>query len=179
MEFLPTPLADAVLIHPFRHSDARGSFTRVFCAETFRSHGLKTDFVQANHSSNRQRGTLRGMHFQTGDAAEVKLVRVVQGAIWDVIIDLRPASASYRAWKGFELSAENGAILYVPEGFAHGFQTLTDGAEVIYHVTAPYTPAAEGGVRWDDPAFGIAWPLPVSVISDKDAAWPHLETADI
>lgn len=177
MNFTPTALADAVLIHPVSHADARGSFTRVFCAETFRQHGLRGDFVQANHSSNRQRGTLRGMHFQKGAAAEVKLVRVVQGAIWDVIIDLRPASPTFRKWQGFELSERNRNMLYVPEGFAHGFQTLTDGAEVIYQVSAPYTPGAEGGLRWDDPAFGIDWPLPVSVISEKDANWPLLQSA--
>lgn len=177
MNFSPTQLADAVLIHPVSHSDERGSFTRVFCAETFRQHGLKSDFVQANHSSNKARGTLRGMHFQKGAAAEVKLVRVVQGAIWDVIIDLRPSSPTFRKWQGFELSERNRSILYVPEGFAHGFQTLTDGAEVTYQVSAAYTPGAEGGVRWDDPAFGIDWPLPVSVISEKDANWPLLQSA--
>lgn len=177
MNFVPTSLADAVLVHPVSHADARGSFTRVFCAETFRQHGLKGDFVQANHSSNRQRGTLRGMHFQKGAAAEVKLVRVVQGAIWDVIIDLRPSSPTFRKWQGFELSERNRTMLYVPEGFAHGFQTLTDGAEVVYQVSAPYTPGAEGGLRWDDPAFGIDWPLPVSVISEKDANWPLLQSA--
>jgi dTDP-4-dehydrorhamnose 3,5-epimerase len=177
MNFMPTSLADAVVIQPVSHTDERGSFTRVFCAQTFRQHGLKPDFVQANHSSNRQRGTLRGLHFQKGAAAEVKLLRVVQGAIWDVIIDLRPASPTFRKWQGFELSERNRTMLYVPEGFAHGFQTLTDGAEVVYQVSSPYTPGAEGGLRWDDPALGIDWPLPVSVISEKDANWPHLESA--
>lgn len=120
-------------------------------------------------------GTLRGMHFQKGTAAEVKLVRVVQGTIWDVIIDLRPASPTFRKWQGFELSDRNGHILYIPEGFAHGFQTVSDGAEVVYQVSAPSTQAAEGGLRYDDPAFRIDWPLPVSVISEKDAHWPYLE----
>lgn len=175
MQFTPTRLADAVLIQPTPHGDDRGSFSRVFCAETFRRHGLEEGFVQANHSSNRLRGTLRGLHFQRGAAAEVKLVRAVQGAIWDVIVDMRPVSPTYRAWQGFELSAENRTMLYVPRGFAHGFQTLTDGAEVVYQVSAPYTPAAEGGLRWDDPVLGIDWPLPVSVISDKDMRWPLIE----
>lgn len=177
MNFTPTRLADAVLVEPTLHGDDRGSFSRVFCAETFRRHGLKDAFVQANHSSNRLRGTLRGLHFQKDAAAEVKLVRAVQGAIWDVIVDMRPTSPTYRQWQGFELSAANRRMLYVPEGFAHGFQTLTDGAEVTYQVSAPYTPAAEGGIRWDDPALGIDWPLSVSVISEKDANWPALEPA--
>lgn len=177
MQFIPTRLADAVLVQPVSHTDDRGSFTRVFCAETFRRHGLKTDVVQANHSSNPKRGTLRGMHFQQGSAAEVKLVRTVHGAIFDVIVDLRPASPTFRQWQGFELSDRNRTMLYVPEGFAHGFQTLTDGAEVVYQVSAPYTPGAEGGLRWNDPAIGIDWPLPVAIISDKDAAWPLLEAA--
>jgi dTDP-4-dehydrorhamnose 3,5-epimerase len=172
MQFLPTRLEGAVLIRPVSHGDERGTFTRVFCAETFRRQGLEGGFVQANHSSNPRRGTLRGLHFQSGDAAEVKLVRVVAGAVFDVIVDLRPASASFRHWQGFTLSAENRHILYVPRGFAHGFLTLTDGAEVVYQVSAPYTPAAEGGLRWDDPAIGIDWPAPVVLISDKDAGWP-------
>lgn len=177
MEFIPTTLADAVLIRPRRIADARGSFTRVFCADTFRAHGLEAAFVQANHSSNRQRGTLRGMHFQAAPHAEVKLVRVVAGAIHDVIVDLRPDSPTHRRWQGFDLSAEDGAMLYVPAGFGHGFITLTDDAHVTYQVSHPYTPAAEGGLRWDDPAIGIRWPLVPTVISDKDAAWPLLGVA--
>jgi dTDP-4-dehydrorhamnose 3,5-epimerase len=114
------------------------------------------------------------MHFQHPPHGEVKVVRCVQGALLDVIIDLRPESPSYRRWEGFELTAENGRSLYVPVGFAHGFQTLRDDTHATYMVSYPYTPGAEGGVRWDDPAFGIDWPLPVSVISDKDAAWPLL-----
>ena len=172
MQFLPTNLADAVLIRPRRMEDARGSFARVFCADSFRARGLVADFVQSNHSSNRHKGTLRGMHFQRAPHAEVKLVRVVAGAIHDVIIDLRPQSPTYGHWQGFDLSAENGEMLYVPEGFAHGFQTLQDGTEVTYQVSHDYTPSAEGGVRWDDPAFGIRWPLPVTVMSEKDANWP-------
>lgn len=172
MQFLPTNLADATLIRPHRMEDARGSFARVFCADNFRERGLVADFVQSNHSSNRHKGTVRGMHFQRAPHAEVKLVRVVSGAIHDVIIDLRPASPTFGHWQGFDLTEENGEMLYVPAGFAHGFQTLSDGAEVIYQVSHPYTPAAEGGVRWDDPAFGIRWPLTVTVMSDKDRAWP-------
>lgn len=177
MRFLPTRLSEAVVIQPVIHTDARGSFARVFCADAFRRQGLESGFVQANHSSNPKRGTLRGLHFQQGAAAEVKLVRAVAGAVWDVIVDLRPGSPSFRRWEGFELSAENRRMLYVPRGFAHGFLTLTDGAEVVYQVSAPYAPEAEGGLRWDDPAIGIDWPAPVAVLSDKDAAWPLLEPA--
>ncbi len=172
MRFETTSLTDALIIHPVLHQDERGSFSRVFCAETFRAHGLRDVFPQTNHSTNLTRGTLRGMHFQNAPNGEVKLVRAVHGAIFDVIIDLRPDSPSLGKWQGFELSDTNRHILYVPEGFAHGFQTLTDGAEVTYQVSHPYVPGAEGGVRWDDPAFAIDWPLPVSVISAKDREWP-------
>lgn len=172
MRFETTSLNDALLIHPVLHQDERGSFSRVFCAETFRTRGLRDVFVQTNHSTNLTRGTLRGMHFQKGPAAEAKLVRAVHGAIYDVIIDLRPESPSFGKWQGFELSDENRTILYVPEGFAHGFQTLTNQAEVTYQVSHPYVPGAEGGVRWNDPAFAIDWPLPVSVMSAKDSDWP-------
>ena len=174
MEFIPTTLADAVLIRPRRIADARGSFTRVFCAETFRKEGLVAEFVQMNHSSNRQRGTLRGMHYQAAPHGEVKLVRVVAGAIHDVIVDLRETSPSHLRWQGFDLSAEGGEMLYVPAGFAHGFITLADNTEVTYQVSHPYTPAAEGGLRWSDPAIGIRWPLQPLVMSEKDAAWPLL-----
>jgi dTDP-4-dehydrorhamnose 3,5-epimerase len=136
--------------------------------------GLVAEFVQANHSANVRKGTLRGMHFQHAPHGEVKVVRCVKGALLDVIIDLRPDSPTYRRWEGFELSAANGRTLYVPVGFAHGFQTLEDESDVIYLVSHTHSPGFEGGVRYDDPAFGIAWPLPVSVISDKDAAWPLL-----
>lgn len=172
MRFETTELADALVIHPVLHQDERGSFSRVFCAETFRNRGLRDVFPQTNHSTNLRRGTLRGMHFQRAPHGEVKLVRVVAGAIWDAIIDLRAGSPTFGRWQGFELSEENRRVLYVPEGFAHGFQTLTDRAEVTYQVSHPYVPGAEGGVRWDDPAFAIDWPLPVSVISAKDAEWP-------
>jgi dTDP-4-dehydrorhamnose 3,5-epimerase len=171
MLFSPTTLKDAMLIDIEKRGDDRGYFARTMCRDEFAAHGLVSDFVQANHSYNRTRGTLRGMHFQRAPHEEVKLVRCVRGAILDVIIDLRPASPTYRKWEGFELSAENGRLLYVPGGFAHGFQTLVDDVDVTYQVSHPYTPTAEGGVRYDDPAFGIEWPEPVTVISPKDASW--------
>lgn len=177
MKFTRTRLADAVLIEPTRHADDRGFFTRVYCADTFAAEGLATDYPQANHSHNARAGTLRGMHFQRAPHREVKLVRCVRGAIHDVILDLRAGSPSYGAWQGFDLTAENGHMLYVPAGFAHGFQTLTDMSDVTYMVSHRYTPGAEGGLRWDDPALGLVWPLPVAVISEKDAAWPDADLA--
>ena len=172
MKFSKTSLADAMVIDMQRNEDSRGFFARTFCAREFAEAGLVTEYVQANHSYNRAKGTVRGMHFQNPPHGEVKLVRCVKGAILDIIIDLRPGSPSWRKWEAFELTEENGRTLYVPVGFAHGFQTLADETHVTYSVSHPYTPGVEGGVRWDDPAFGITWPLPVSVISDKDAAWP-------
>jgi dTDP-4-dehydrorhamnose 3,5-epimerase len=175
MKFTPTSLADATVIDLEKRGDERGFFARTFCAEEFGRAGLVTDFVQANHSHNVSAGTLRGMHFQRAPHGEVKVVRCVKGAIHDVIIDLRAGSPSYGRWEGFDLTEENGRMLYVPAGFAHGFQTLVDDTTVVYQVSHPYTPGAEGGVRWDDPAFAIAWPRAVAVISEKDAAWPDVD----
>lgn len=172
MKFTRTRLRDAMLIDPEPRGDARGHFARTYCAEEFRAAGLVAAFVQANHSRNLRAGTLRGMHYQHAPHGEVKVVHCVRGAIHDVIIDLRPESPTSRQWQGFDLDAGTGRMLYVPAGFAHGFQTLQDDTDVAYQVSHPYTPGAEGGLRWDDPAFGIAWPLPVTVISDKDAGWP-------
>jgi dTDP-4-dehydrorhamnose 3,5-epimerase len=156
-----------------RREDPRGFFARSWCANEFADHGLSTEVVQANVSFNPRRGTLRGMHFQRAPHAETKLVRCTQGAIFDVVIDLRPESATYKQWLGVELTQENRRALYVPEGFAHGYQTLVPDAEVFYQVSEFYTPEAEGGVRWDDPAFAIEWPDPGSAfLSDKDRSWP-------
>lgn len=175
MKFTQTTLKDAVVMDLERRGDARGFFARTFCVDEFGREGLVTDFVQANHSQNVRAGTLRGMHFQKAPHGEVKLVRCVKGAIHDVIIDLRPDSPSFGRWEGFDLTEANGRVLYVPVGFAHGFQTLEDDTAVTYQVSHCYTPGAEGGVRWDDPAFAIAWPRPVTVISEKDAAWPDVD----
>jgi dTDP-4-dehydrorhamnose 3,5-epimerase len=177
MEFSRTRLADAMVIDMQRHADSRGFFARTFCAREFAEAGLVTEFVQDSQSYNRARGTLRGMHFQTSPHREVKLVRCIAGAVFDVIIDLRAASPSYLEWEGFELSAESGRTLYVPEGFAHGFQSLADDTHVLYAISHPYAPEATAGVRHDDPVFGIAWPLPIAAISDKDAAWPPVDRA--
>lgn len=172
MRFTPTELKDAYVIDIEQRADERGFFARTWCQNEFAQHGLVATIAQANMSYNHKRGTLRGMHFQRAPHAEVKIIRCTRGAIYDVIIDLRPDSPTYKRWIGVELTARNYRMLYVPEGFGHGFQTLEDETEVAYNVSQFYTPGAEGGVRYNDPAFGIAWPLPVSVISEKDAAWP-------
>jgi dTDP-4-dehydrorhamnose 3,5-epimerase len=172
MRFSQLELCGAWLIEPVPARDERGFFARTFCAQEFEDHGLTSRFVQHNTSASVVTGTLRGMHFQRAPHGEVKVVSCLKGAIWDVIIDLRPRSPTYRQWQGFELSAANRSQLYVPKGFAHGFQTLCDDVEVGYLISAFYAPAAADGVRHDDPAFAIEWPLPVSVISEKDRTWP-------
>ena len=172
MQFEPTGLDGACLVRLDPARDSRGFFARTFCIKEFAARGLETGFPQHSISCSNSKGTLRGMHFQRAPHDEVKLVRCLSGAIWDVIIDLRPGSPTFRQWRGFELSAENQDQLYIPKGFAHGFQTLSDNAQVNYLISAFYAPEAATGVRYDDPAFGIAWPLPVSAISDKDMGWP-------
>ena len=172
MRFTPLELAGAFLIDPERREDARGWFARTYCAREFEAHGLPTGMVQTNMSLMRHAGTLRGMHYQVEPDAEDKLVRCVRGRIWDAIVDLRPQSPSYCGWFGTELSEENGRMLLVPKGFAHGFVTLDADVAVTYQVSAFYAPQSERGVRYDDPAFGIAWPVPVRDLSEKDRSWP-------
>jgi dTDP-4-dehydrorhamnose 3,5-epimerase len=173
MTFEELELRGAFVLDLERREDERGFFARTWCANELGEHGLNTRLVQANMSWNPRQGTLRGMHFQHPPHAEAKVVRATRGAIYDVIIDLREGSETYKQWVGVELSADNGRALYVPEGFAHGFQTLVPDVEVHYLVTEFYTPEAEGGVRWDDPAFGIDWPDPANAfLSAKDATWP-------
>lgn len=170
-----TNLKDAFVIDLEVREDNRGGFARTFCAKEFEEHGMKPTVAQCNLSYNFKKGTLRGMHYQLSPAAETKLIRCTQGAIYDVIIDMRPDSPTYKQHFGVELSAENRRALYVPEMFAHGYQALTDGAEVVYQVGEFYSPGYERGIRYDDPTFGIEWPIPVTVISDKDANWPRFE----
>ena len=174
MLFTETKLAGAFLIDPDRREDDRGFFARAFCQQEFAERGLNTCIAQANVAFNRRRGTLRGMHFQFPPAAETKLVRCTRGAIVDVIVDLRPESPTYLEHLAVELTEDNGRALYVPERFAHGYQVLEDGTETSYQVGEFYTPALEGGLRYDDPRLGLEWPLAVSEISDKDRAWPLL-----
>jgi dTDP-4-dehydrorhamnose 3,5-epimerase len=175
MRFTETPLAGAFVIEPELRADERGFFARTFCANEFSDHGLIPVVAQANLSFNQRAGTLRGMHYQLPPAAEAKLVRCTRGAIHDVIIDLRPESPTHLEHFGIELSEDNRIALYVPELFAHGYQALTDGAEVVYQVSEFYAPGQEQGLRYDDPAFAIEWPLPVSAISAKDRSWPDFE----
>lgn len=176
MIFKTTKLDGAYIIEPERLSDDRGFFARVWCQDEFAKHGLETTMLQSNISYNRRRGTLRGMHFQRPPHAEVKIVRCTAGAVYDVIIDLRQGSPTFTEWIGVDLSAENRRMLYVPHGFAHGYITRTDDAEVLYQVSASYAPEAEGGVRYDDPAFGIEWPVSVEMLSDKDASWSDFQS---
>ncbi|MUL38127.1 dTDP-4-dehydrorhamnose 3,5-epimerase [Gloeocapsopsis dulcis] len=176
MRFSETSLKGAYIIDIEEKPDHRGFFARTYCAEEFAAHGLKATVAQCNLSFNHHKGTLRGMHYQVAPACETKLVRCIQGAIYDVIIDMRPESPTYLQHIGVELSAQNRRALYVPEMFAHGYQALTDGAEVVYQVGEFYTPGYERGLRYDDPVLGIDWPLPVSDISVKDAAWALLDS---
>lgn len=175
MQFHPTEIDGAWLVQMEPVQDSRGFFARSFCVDEFDIQGLETTFPQHSISSSVRKGTLRGMHYQRAPYEEVKLVRCCRGAIWDVIVDIRPDSATYRHWQGFELSSANARQLYIPKGVAHGFQSLTDDVEVSYLISERYRPDAGTGLRHDDPAFGIPWPLPVSVISPKDAAWPYFQ----
>jgi dTDP-4-dehydrorhamnose 3,5-epimerase len=179
MIFNETKLHGAYVVELTPFKDDRGEFARGFCVEEFRKAGLISDFVQSNISTNPTKGTLRGMHFQTGKFAEVKLVRCTRGAIYDVIIDLRPHSETYREWIGIELTPESRRMLYVPVDFAHGFQTLSDDVEVTYMVSAPYEAKAASGVRYDDPAFGIRWPTAITKVSQADSAWPSVAPANM
>jgi len=177
--FTETRLPGAYLVDVERREDDRGFFARAWCQREFDARGLTSHLVQVNLSYSEKKGTLRGMHFQRAPWTEAKLVRCTGGAIHDVIVDLRPESPTYRQWMGVELTADAYRMLYVPEGFAHGFQTLADGTAVTYQVTQFYTPAAESGVRWNDPAFAIDWPLPVSAISEKDRSWPDYRPREL
>src|SRR5262245_16247736 len=172
MEFIETKLNGAWLIEAEPIRDHRGFFARTFCAREFAQRALETDFVQHSTSYSLAKGTLRGMHFQRAPYTEVKIVRCLKGAIWDVIIDLRPGSPTCRRWQAFELTADNRRQLYVPGGLAHGFQTLCDDTEVGYLISAYYAPSAACGIRYNDPAFAIAWPLPPGPMSTIDKGWP-------
>lgn len=175
MNFTKTPLAGAYVIELERRNDERGFFARTWCADEFAEQGLKTNLVQQNMSLTIKKGTLRGMHFQKTPHAETKVVRCTRGAIYDVIIDLRPDSPTHRQWFGIKITSVDYNMVYVPEGFAHGFVTLEDHSEVSYLVTAFYTPEADSGVRYNDPAFNIQWPIPIVSVSDKDASFPDYQ----
>jgi dTDP-4-dehydrorhamnose 3,5-epimerase len=174
MRFSETRLQGAYTVDLEPMQDDRGFFARSFCAREFQEHGLQGCVAQCNVSFNAIKGTIRGLHFAVEPSAEAKLVRCTRGAIWDVIVDLRPDSPTHLEHVAFDLSAENRRAIYIPAGFAHGFQTVTDAAEVFYQMSEPYVAVVQRAYRWDDPAFGIAWPLPVSVLSSRDAQAPYL-----
>ncbi len=175
MNFSECSINGAWVIDPAPHEDSRGRFMRAWCSREFAEHGVEFAPVQANMSLSVRKGTLRGLHYQVAPALEAKLVRCTRGSIFDVVVDLRPTSPSYQSWYGSCLSAANGRMLYVPEGCAHGCQSLEDNTEIYYMASAFYSPEAARGIRYDDPAFAIRWPLPVSSISDQDRAWPLVE----
>jgi dTDP-4-dehydrorhamnose 3,5-epimerase len=175
MRFRESQLGNAYIIEPELFEDERGFFARTWCQAEFREHGLNPGLVQCSISFNRSRGTLRGMHYQVAPNEEAKLVRCTAGAIWDVIIDLRPSSPTFRHWISVELTARNHRMLYVPEGFAHGFLTLDDDTEVAYQISEFYAAECARGVRWNDTAFGIRWPEEVRVISARDQSFPDYQ----
>lgn len=176
MKFEPTPLPGSFLITPERLHDERGFFARTWCRKDFEANGLNPNVAQCNISVSAKRGTLRGMHYQKPPHAEAKLIRCTAGAIYDVIIDLRPSSTSFRRHFGVRLDPSDDKMLYVPEGFAHGFLTLEDETAVFYQMSASYEPSHAAGVRWNDPAFGIAWPFEPTVIAERDRTYPDFRS---
>ncbi|MEM7790165.1 MAG: dTDP-4-dehydrorhamnose 3,5-epimerase [Verrucomicrobiota bacterium] len=175
MKFTEAPLKDAWIIDLEPKKDERGYFARAFCKNEFDVYEIESQVVQVNVSFNHKAGTLRGMHYQKAPVEETKIVRCTRGSLYDVIIDMRPDSPTYMQHFGIELSEENMRKLFVPRGFAHGYLTLEDNTEASYMVSEFYTPEVEGGVRYNDPAFGIKWPFPIACLSDKDANWPLIE----
>ena len=179
MKFQETRLKGAFVVEIERREDFRGSFGRTWCEEEFRSHGLNTSMVQGNTAYSKTRGTLRGLHLQKAPHEEAKLIRCIRGSIYDVILDLRPNSPTFKDWLSLEMNEKSNFMFFVPEGFAHGYQTLSDDAEVFYLVSQFYVPECEVGVRYDDPAFQIRWPLRDDIIiSDKDKSWPDFFPQD-
>jgi dTDP-4-dehydrorhamnose 3,5-epimerase len=172
MIFTELALKGVYLIEPERREDERGFFDRTFCIEEFSAHGLDPAVAQCNVSYNRRRGTLRGLHYQAPPYAEAKLVRCTAGAVFDVVVDIRPSSPTFKRWLGVELSAENRKMLYIPESFAHGFQTLEDHTELFYQMSKAYVPPAGRGIRWNDSTLAISWPLSHPIISTRDATLP-------
>ena len=179
MIFTETHLKDAYIIDLKKIEDDRGFFARAYCQKEFAEHGIELDWAQANLANSKKRGTLRGLHYQKAPYAEAKLMRCIRGAIYDVIVDLRPDSPSYMQWLGVELTADNRRALFIPEGFAHGYLVLEDDSDTFYPTSQFYTPGAEAGVRWNDPAFGIEWPFTDGlIITEKDQSWPDYEPVE-
>ena len=180
MIFKETKLSGAYIISIEKREDHRGYFARAWCQKEFEAHSLTTRLVQCNLSFNPKKNTLRGMHYQVAPYEETKLLRCTKGAIFDVIIDLRPESPTFKSWVGVELTEENRDMLFVPEGFAHGYQTLVDNSEVFYQVSEFYQPGSESGLRWNDPSINIQWPMPGPMtISSKDQSWPDYQSSPL
>jgi dTDP-4-dehydrorhamnose 3,5-epimerase len=174
MIFIPTTIADVMIVELEKREDPRGYFARAWCEREFSEHGLPR-FVQTNMSMSRQKGTIRGLHYQLAPHGEAKYMRCIRGGIFDVVVDIRPGSSTFKQWVGIELTAENRKAVFVPEGLPHAYQALTDDAEVIYSTSCVYTPGAERGFRWNDPAFKIDWPVKQTIVSEKDSNWPDWE----
>jgi dTDP-4-dehydrorhamnose 3,5-epimerase len=172
MIFTKTTLADAWLLDLEQRGDERGFFARTFCEQEFAAHGMVTRYAQMNTNFSARRGTLRGVHWQDAPHGEAKLVRCISGAAYDLIVDMRPESPTYRQWEAFELTPANRRLLYVPPGFGHSFLALEDETEITYFASVPYAPGAERGVRWNDPGLGFKWAIEPTIVSEKDAAWP-------
>ena len=172
MIFRETKLQGAFIIGVEKREDDRGFFARAWCKKEFDEHGLTASMVQSNIAFSKRKGTLRGLHYQSAPYGEVKVVRCTRGSLYDVLVDVRPGSPTYRQWIGVELTSENHKMTYIPEGFAHGYQTLEDNTEVMYQVSQFYFPDFERGIRYDDPGIGIDWPHMVKILSDKDKGWP-------
>jgi dTDP-4-dehydrorhamnose 3,5-epimerase len=177
MLFHETPIPGAYVLEPHRIHDDRGFFARLWCTDEMSKHGLSTTIRQTNIGVSSKKSTLRGLHYQRAPHAEVKIVRCPRGAIFDVVVDLRPESPTFCRWHGVQLTQENQLALYVPEGCATGYLTLTSDSEIYYHTSAAYHPGSASGVRYDDPAFGIAWPGPAEVMSEQDRTWPDFQTS--
>jgi dTDP-4-dehydrorhamnose 3,5-epimerase len=177
MKFVEAPLAGAYVIELEPFLDERGFFARIFCQKEFATIGFDGRIVQINHSMTRRKGTIRGLHYQRQPACETKIIRCVQGKVFDVMVDIRTGSPTFMQWHGVELSKDNLRMVYIPDGFAHGFQTLTDNAELIYHHSAFYSPEYEQGLRFGDPALAIKWPLPVGAVTAKDQHYSLIDNS--
>lgn len=175
MKFIPAPLKGVFLIKSEPKADYRGHFGRVWCCEEAEAHGLEKDFVQVNSAFSHKRGTLRGMHFQKAPHLEAKVIRCTRGSVYDVCVDIRPNSATFGNWYGAELTDDNGTMMYIPKGFAHGYLTLEDNCEVMYLVSEFYHPESEGGLHYNDPQVAISWPVEITLISEKDSNQPLLD----
>lgn len=175
MKFIETPLKGAYVVELEKRGDERGFFARSFCVDEFKERGLNPTVLQANISGSTKKGTLRGLHYQTAPMAEVKFIRCMKGAVFDVLVDVRPDSPTFKKWYGIELSVDNQKAVYIPEGFAHGHQTLQFDSQIMYMVSQVYSPEHERGIRYNDPAIGVLWPLVPTVMSGKDKAWPDFK----